>query len=118
MLTARIERSVAAVVVVLVLGIGLICLVNGAWRIGQPFPGFLVARNRIVLSVGRPGWSIETADRMLFAQIIAVGEHPIDQAGEISERIAGLPLGTPVKYRFRKHADVFAATLEVQRFQV
>jgi two-component system sensor histidine kinase UhpB len=93
-----------------------VCVVNGARRVGESFPGFLVAENRTVLSVGRPGWSIERVPRAFFSQVIAFDRRPITRAGEIQAAIAELPAGTPVSYRFRKGADIFGASLEVQRF--
>lgn len=107
---------VALVLLAVVVAATAACLVSGAQRIGEPFPGFLVAENRTVLSIGRPGWSIESVPRAFFSQVIAVDGRPTTQAAEIQAAIAGLPPRTAVDYRFRKDADIFAATLEVQRF--
>jgi signal transduction histidine kinase len=93
-----------------------VTLVNGALRVGAPFPGFLVAANRIVLSVGRAGWSLEKASRAVFAQVVAVDGRPVTRAEDIERHIAGLAEGTPVAYRLRKGSDVFAATVDTQRF--
>lgn len=93
-----------------------VSLVNGALRIGTAFPGFLVAENRIVFSVARPGWSIERVPRAFFSQVIAVDGRPITRAAEIQAAVAGLPDGATVEYRFRQGASIFAAPLAVQRF--
>jgi hypothetical protein len=69
-----------------------------------------------VLSVGRPGWSIEAVPRAFFSQVIAVDGRPITRADEIQAAIADRAPGTPVEYRFRKGADIFAAQVAVQRF--
>jgi len=115
---ASIVQASAATVVVLVLGIGVICFGNGAQRVGHMFPGFLTAKNRIVLSLDPALFRAEKAGRILFSQVIAIEGHPIETAAEIDAHVAGLPVGTPVTYRFRKQADVFTATVEVQRFQL
>ncbi|HZR82540.1 MAG TPA: ATP-binding protein [Candidatus Binatia bacterium] len=95
-----------------------VCVAGGARRIGEPFPGFLVARNRTVLSVARADWPLELAPRALFAQVVAAGGRPVDRAEEIERDIAGLAERTPVTYRLRKGSDVFDAAVPVQRFSV
>jgi signal transduction histidine kinase len=111
----RFSTLAALVLAAVVLATG-VCLVNGALRIGASFPGFLVAENRTVFSIGRPGWSIEKLPRAFFSQVIAVDGRPITRAEEIQAAIAGRPPGTPVRYRFRKGAEIFAAEVAVQRF--
>lgn len=110
------DRRIATAVVVVVLGIGTVCLGSGIRRIGHPFPGFLVSSNRIVLSIGRRGWSVEKADRILFAQVVAVAGQPLTVATDIDAYVADVAADTPVSYRFRKQADIFPAEVEVQRF--
>jgi two-component system, NarL family, sensor histidine kinase UhpB len=112
------EHWRAALTLAIVLSVGVLCLINGARRVGRSFPGFLIAENRIVLSIGRPGWSVEKAERVQFAKVIAVDGQPISDAVAIERRVSGLPPGTPVTYRFRKQADVFTATVDVQRFEL
>jgi signal transduction histidine kinase len=109
-------HAAAPVVLAFVLGLGTVGLLNGARRIGQVFPGFLVAENLIVVSIGRTGWSFEKADRIAFAKVIAIQGRPIDSATALAAQVAGLGAGSPVTYRFRKHADVFTAVVETQRF--
>ena len=115
-MTPRRFSTIAAVVLALVVSVTAICLVNGALRIGGPFPGFLVAENRTVFSIGRPGWSIEALPRAFFSQVIAVDGRPITRPEEIQAAVAGQPLGTKIEYRFRKGADIFAARLPTQAF--
>lgn len=111
----RFSTIAALVLAAVVLATG-VCLVNGALRIGTAFPGFLVAENRIVFSIARPGWSIERVPRAFFSQVIAVDGRPITRAAEIQAAIADLPDGATVEYRFRQGASIFAAPLAVQRF--
>jgi two-component system sensor histidine kinase UhpB len=105
-----------SVVTLIVLSIGVVCLINGGRRVGVPFPGFLVAENHIVVSIGRRGWSLEKADRSLFAKIIAIEGRPIVSSTDVDAFVAQRPVGTPVAYRFRKEAEVFASVIEVQLF--
>jgi signal transduction histidine kinase len=114
--TPRRFSLVAALVLVLVLLATAMTLVNGALRIGVPFPGFLVAENRTVFSIGRPGWSIEALSRAFFSQVIAVDGRPITHPDEIQAAAAAHPLGTAIAYRFRKGADIFAAGVATQTF--
>lgn len=115
-MTPRRFSIVAAIVLGLVLLATAVSLVNGALRIGQPFPGFLVAENRTVFSIGRPGWSIEALPRAFFSQVIAVDGRPITRPDEIQAAVAAHPLGTEIGYRFRKGADIFAAGVVTQTF--
>ncbi len=117
-LTLPDQRWGTTVVMLAVLSIGAVCLVNGARRIGRPFPGFLVSVNHIVLSIGRRGWSGEKAERIRFAKVIAIEGHPITTATDVEAYVATLPVGTPVTYRFRKQADVFTTTVEVNLFDL
>ena len=101
-----------------VIGIGVVCLVNGFHRIGQPFPGFLILENRIVLSIGRPQWGLDKTARILFAEVIGTDDHLTADAMDIQRRISALPAGTPVTYRFHKDAEVFTEEIAVRRFSV
>jgi len=110
------RRWAGTLVAAIVLAAGLVCLVNGARRIGRPFPGFLLANNRIVLSIGRTDWSPSLDDRIPFAQVSAVVDTPIDSASAIQAHAESLPSGTPVTYRFRQGTDVFTASVLTREF--
>lgn len=109
-------RWAPTLLVCVVLAIGGVCLWNGTHRIGQPFPGFLVSENRIVLSIGRRGWSVENAERIRFAKVIAIEGRPLAASTDIDAYVAAVPVGSPVSYRFRKEAEVFTAQVTVRRF--
>ncbi|MFQ5667227.1 MAG: HAMP domain-containing protein [Candidatus Binatia bacterium] len=106
----------ATAVVIAVLTIGGICVANGVSRIGQPFPGFLVLQNRIVVSIGRSHWSLSKTARILFAEIVGIENRPVADGAAIQSRAATFPVGTPVTYRLRKQADVFSEVVTIKRF--
>jgi signal transduction histidine kinase len=99
-----------------VMGVGVVCLVNGFHRIGQTFPGFLILENRIVLSIGRPQWALDKRARILFAEVIGTNDHPSIDAADIQRRVSALPAGTLVSYRFHKETEVFTEQVEAKRF--
>ena len=84
-------RWIARLVIAVVLAVGLLCLRNGAARIARPFPGFLVAENGIVVSVGQPDWSPQFDNRIPFSQVIGVVGAPAASAEEIQAYAEGLP---------------------------
>ncbi len=95
-----------------------VCAWNGARRIGVPFPGFLVAYNRTVLSVARPDWPLDQASRALFSQVVAVDGRPVESASEILAAVAALEPGIEVAYRLRKGSELFTERVPVQRFSL
>lgn len=111
-------RSLAVLVTGGVLAIGALCAGNGARRIGETFPGFLVLHNRIVVSIGRPQWSLEKTARILFAEVVGIENHPLAEAAELQVHAAKLPNDTAVSYRFRKQAEVFAEVVAARVFTV
>ncbi len=110
------RKAVGLGVTALVLGVGLVCLINGARRIGHPFSGFLLAKNRIIVSIGRPAWSLDRVERILFAQVIGVNGHAVDDAGAVRAYVEAQPVDALVTYRLRKGTDVFVEKIEVRRF--
>lgn len=95
-----------------------VCAWNGARRIGVPFPGFLLAYNRTVLSVARPGWPLDQASRALFSQVVALDGRPVEKASEILAAVAALEPGTEVAYRLRKGSELFTERVPVRRFSL
>lgn len=110
------KRWAGHVIAVGVLAVGLTCLVNGALRVGQPFPGFLIAHDGIVMSIGRGEWSGAVDPRIPFSQVVDIVGAPVADAGEIAAYTAGLRPGDPVTYRFRKAGEVFTAAVPVRLF--
>jgi len=110
----RLDR--VSLITLTVIGLGLICLWNGWQRVGTPFPGFLMAENRIVMSMGRSIWLGERAERILFAEVIGVNDQPVAMATEFSAALAPFRAGDSVTFRFRKNADVFNMPFELRRF--
>ena len=115
-MTSDDRRWIGILLAAVVLVIGLACLINGARRTGHPFPGFLLAQNRIVVSIGRTDWSSQLDDRIPFSQVTGVVDTPIESASAIQAHAESLPVGTPVTYRFRNGSDVFTAPVSTREF--
>ncbi len=110
------QRWQAFGLVLAAVAVGIVCVANGARRIGQPFPGFLVAENGIVVSIARPAWALERAAEILFARVIAIDGEPVRDGLDLERHLASLPPAFPAQYRFRKRADVFSVTMPVKQF--
>ncbi|MEW6271234.1 MAG: hypothetical protein AB1689_18285, partial [Thermodesulfobacteriota bacterium] len=106
----------AALLTGAVLAVSVVCAINGARRVGAPFPGFLLAYNRTVLSVARAGWPLEQASRALFAQVVAVDGHAVDDAQDVQDAVAAVPAGTTITYRLRKGAELFTEQVPTMTF--
>jgi two-component system, NarL family, sensor histidine kinase UhpB len=117
-LPSRLAARGRSAIALAVMGIGVVCLLNGLHRVGQTFPGFLILENRIVVSIGRPEWELDKTARMLFAEVVGIEDHPSADALGIQHRVSALPVGTAVTYRFRKGAEVFTQQVHVKPFTV
>lgn len=109
-------RLAASLAALLILFTGIVCLINGARRVGQPFAGFLLLENRLLVPAGRPAWGSEDAARISFAQLVGIESSAVEDASDIHSLIPTLPIGTRVTYRFQKEADVFTRALPTRIF--
>lgn len=109
-------RLLACLITGAVVAVGLLCLWGGARRVGRPFPGFLLAYNGIVVSIGRADWSAQLDEKIPFSQVLSVEGSTAGSADEIQAYVETLPVGTPVTYRLRKGSEVFAATVPTRLF--
>jgi signal transduction histidine kinase len=110
------RRWAGGLIAALVVALGILCLVNGVRRIGQPFPGFLLAHNGIVVSIGRSVWHERLDPRIPFSQVVGVVGTTLATPEEIQASAARLAPGEEVAYRFRKAAEVFDASVPVRLF--
>jgi signal transduction histidine kinase len=100
----------------LLLALGLVCLINGSRKISEPFPGFLIADNLVVLSVARPQWPVAHNQRMFFSEVFDMDDAAVTDAASIQEHAASLPLGSPISYRVRRGADIAVESIRTLLF--
>ncbi len=110
------RRWAGGLIAALVVALGVLCLVNGVRRLGQPFPGFLLAHNGIVVSIGRSVWSDRLDPRIPFSQVVGVVGTTLATPADIQANAERLSSGEVVTYRFRKAAEVFDASVPVRLF--
>ncbi len=110
------SRRVGISAALATVALGVVCLSNGLRRVSRPFPGFLVAQNRIVVSVARSNWPLARTARVAFSEIVAVNGRSVSDPREIDALLAAVPAGGAVAYRFRKGASVFTENMPVGRF--
>lgn len=85
---------------------------NSTGWIGTTFPGFFVMANRVVPSIGLPGWlTVESGD-VFQHEVIAVDGAPVTSSAEIYRRVRERPAGSPIRYELRA-ADGSRDTVEV-----
>src|SRR5262245_48124955 len=75
-----------------------------AW-VGRVFPGFLVLDNRVIASVGLPGWPGAGVAGLYESEVTAVDGAPVASGAEIYARAGAVEPGTPVRYRVRRGGD-------------
>src|SRR5439155_507755 len=100
-----------------VVAIFAVCLVNSLAWIGRPFPGFLIAENGIVVSLGRSQWT-ETRNRSVpFARVLAVDGHPVSGGRDVQAYVNAAGVGKAITYTFRNGTDIFRLRLTVRPFR-
>lgn len=110
------RRAAGTLIALAVAVIGVLCLLNGANRIGRPFPGFLLAHNGIVVSIGSAAWSPALDARVPFSQVLGIADTEISSPVEIQAYVETVEPGTRVSYRFRKGVDLFDASVPTRIF--
>ncbi|MBI3785526.1 MAG: hypothetical protein HY270_19205, partial [Deltaproteobacteria bacterium] len=108
--------ATSSVITALVLLLGIVCLFNGARRVGKAFPGFFTAQNLIIVSIGRHGWAPQDAERLPFAKLVAINGRPVTNAVALDAHARSVPPGTPVTYWALRGADLIEATVPTQIF--
>lgn len=112
----ELRRWLGGLIAAAVVLVGVAGVVNGVRRIGDSFPGFLLAHNGIVVSIGRADWAAEMDPRIPFSQVIGVVGSPAATATEVLESSARMPAGAEVNYRFRRGSEVFDAAMRIRPF--
>jgi len=111
--SAHIGRVLSA----LLLAVGLVAVAESlAWR-GARFPGFFVMPNRVVPSVGLPGWSGVGEGRPLYQQVVlAVDGAKAGDAADVYRAVALHRAGTDVEYMVAREGAVESRLLPPRTF--
>ena len=100
-----------------VLVIFAVCLADTLAWIGKPFPGFLVAENGIVVSLGRQEWSDRHNRSVPFARVLSVDGHPVRGGRDVQSYVSTLAAGEEITYSLRNGSERFGIQQKVRVFE-
>jgi hypothetical protein len=109
------RRALAALAAVLLV-VGLVGSLGAARFVGQPFAGFLVLENRVVASAGLAHWPATRGGEIYQHEITAVNGTPLVHVDQLHVTVQQLPVGTPVRYTFRRGEAEFERSVATRRF--
>src|SRR6185295_3000576 len=93
---------------------GLALADSSAWR-GARFPGFFVMPNRVVPSIGLPGWNGLDEGRPLYQQVVlAVDGSKTAEADDVYRLAARHRPGDEVEFTFARDGALDRRTLPVR----
>jgi signal transduction histidine kinase len=90
-------------------------ITSSEW-VGRPFPGFMLLDNRVIASVGLPGWSGASVSDLYQAQVATVDGRSVRSASEVYAWAASLPVGTQVRYGLLRDGRENEVAVRTQRF--
>jgi len=99
-----------------VLVIFAVCLADTLAWIGKPFPGFLVAENGIVVSLGRQQWTDSRNRSVPFARVLTVDGHPVLGGRDVLAYVSTIAAGKEVTYTLRNGTEFFGFQQKVRLF--
>jgi len=99
------------------LALGLLAAAESLRWPGARFPGFLVMPNRVVPSVGLPGWSGVDEGRPLYQQVVvAVDDVPVTSAAAVYDAVARRAPGTLVSYQVVRQGTLDTRVSPIRTF--
>ena len=110
------NRWLAVAIVALVAPFGVFCTAQGVAWLGQPFPGFFVAENLTIPSVGRYTWSGIRAGVPFHSRVVAVEGVAVREAEDVYRAASTSAIGAPIRYTFVKDGARFERTVPTMRF--
>ncbi len=105
-----------ALVLAPVLVIFAACLWHALGWVNRPFPGFLIAENGIVVSIGRAEWAHARYRSLPFARVLAVDGRPVSGGRDVHAYVETHGSGKPIIFTFRQGTDIFRLPLRVRPF--
>ena len=90
-------------------------ITSSEW-VGRPFPGFMLLDNRVIASIGLPGWSGAAVPDLYQSQVVTVDGRPVRSASEVYDVAASLPVGTQVRYGLLRDDRETEVVVRTQRF--
>ncbi len=82
----------------------------------RPFPGFFVGGNALVGGFGLPSWTGMRAQVPSLARIANVDGRPVRRGEDVYQRVAELPVGTPMRYDFIMGGRSVSRVVPTMRF--
>ncbi|MEB2286202.1 MAG: hypothetical protein B6D46_00030 [Polyangiaceae bacterium UTPRO1] len=110
------ERWPALTLAALAVPIVVVAAVDTLHWPGRTFPGFFVMGNRLVPTIGLPGWTGIEAHVPFHAQVVAVEDVPVASSRAVYAYTSVRPPGTPVRYTFAKGGRTTTLTVATMRF--
>jgi hypothetical protein len=112
--------SPSAIVRAITLGLaalGLLIAVESTRWAGTSFPGFLLMPNRVVPSIGLPGWSGVDEGRPLYQHVVlAIDDVPTKGSATVYDSVALRGPGSLVRYQVVRQGTVETRTFPVLTF--
>jgi len=114
----RSARLWVGLTLVPVLVIFAVCLADTVAWIGKPFPGFLVAENGIVVSLGRQQWT-DTHNRSVpFARVVAIDGKDVSDGHAVRDYVNAIGANKEITYTLLNGADMFRIQQKVRLFEI
>jgi hypothetical protein len=102
--------AIAAVVVTVVAGIAAT-----EWT-GKPFPGFFVFSNRVVPSIGLPGWAVVRNSTLYQRAVVSVDGQPVADGAQVYRHVNRRPIGSAVTYGLQEGPETDTLTIRSEAF--
>src|SRR5262252_9439524 len=112
----RSARRWVGIALVPVLAIFAVCLGDTLAWIGKPFPGFLIAENGIVVSLGRQQWTDSRNRSVPFARVLAVDGHAVSGGRDVQAYVKAVAAGQEITYTLRNGTEIFGIQQKVRLF--
>ncbi len=109
------DRAVIATALLL-FAIGAVGAIGAVAQLGEPFPGFLVMRNRVVASVGLSFWPATHGSEIYQHQVVAIDGRAVADALQIQQAVRSVSPGTPLTYQLRSGEREITRTIETRIF--
>ena len=110
------SRLVFCGTVLIVLGLGTICLVDAVRLVGEPFPGFLVNQRMIPSNFGRPHWTGPEAGLRYPDKILKANDHVLASRTDLLAVLRETAIGEPILYAVERNGEVIQVPVRTMRF--
>ncbi len=98
------------------LATALVGVFEASGWVGRNFPGFLLLGNRVVASAGVDHWPATRGGEIYQHEVLELEGEPVTSSASIYERVAALPEGTPLTWRFARGDRSFVRRIPTRQF--